>query len=428
MIDSLKTRALGGSPPGSVPIGYWTSIEVMNHLLIRYWGDRAYDRSGKLFYHDAINERPVRDIEQDAQLRTCSLVLWQALCDGVFETLIRKASDEPERFPPDSWISVCRYDLQTNFILGEAFAGWRHDSPLKPVEGGVFLFEAEKVEQWLATIESEHTLPAPLRRAPECLKPEPHVTLAEVVAWLATGTPKTANELRQAYESKLAYIENWLASEKLDDLGDWNARRIELEDFVAAAMAEFHRLDHVCNVLRDLIASGELEAFGCFIDRVGKAVKRIKIDPDVFLASVHLRPMHDQIGVCYGAEEDDYRGARESGVWNSVRFRRYDVTERWSASVAAPSAPGKKANQEPKAQARGPKPKWDWAGANTEFTRLMEENGALSDTDPNWDRQAKIEVAISKWFEDRLRGRAPSESRIRVHVSKWLAAFNEACN
>lgn len=419
------SKVLGGSPSGSVPVGYWTSVEVMNALLPDHWGERAYGSYGRLFSHEVMGGNSMADYEHSAHLRECCEILWKALCDGVFEALVRMCDKEPERIPPDSWMSVPRRDIRINFILGEAYAGPEHESPLKPIEGGTFLFETEKVRQWLADLPSPHLLPKPLKRDPWSLSPEPSVTQCEAISWLADGVAKTAFQLQWESAEASNFCDERLSENRVGELGEWHPIRVEFEYFVASELARTVRINSIRNALRDLLASRELEAFGCFVDEHGRDHKLSMVDPDFFLHPVSLSNLHDLISTDANAEGDAWREAREAGQWKSVRFRRRDLIGLFGENITKEVQTAKASGTASTTAKRGPKLKWDWVSAKIEFDRLMAENGPLSDTDPDWNRQAQIEVAISEWFETRLRGEAPSESRIRYYVGPWLKAYLE---
>lgn len=325
MSISLRPKVLAGSPKGSVPTGFWTSVEVMNELLLDCWGERAYQRSGRLYSFDVHDGNFIATLEQNSHLRECCGLLRGALIDGHFEALIRKNDQKPERIPPDSWLSVPRKDLRINFILGEAFAGWENDSPLKPLEGGIFIFEIAKVKQWLGQLDSPHLLPMPLQRCPLSISEKPFVTLCEATYWLADGFPRTEAEAQMRSIEDSDFAAQKLDDNRLSELGEWNLELIEIEDFVAWQMAETVRINRVQSILRDKIADGTLEAFGCYVDQGGREYELLKVDPDFFLHSVGLSSLHDQTCVDPNAEHGAYRKAREAGLWKSIRFRRADL-------------------------------------------------------------------------------------------------------
>lgn len=423
MSNESKPRALGGSPSGSVPLGYWTSIEVMNQLLIRYWGERAYQRSGRLLSHDVIDKSPVADLEHSAQIRTCVDVFWKALCSGEFEANVKKAAGEIERIPPDNWLSVYKYDLQINFTLGKAYAGVHSNSPLKPIDGATFLFKRDAIEQWLDGLVSEHLLPDPLIRDADALPATASVSLCQAITWLADSRCMSAQDFLTETLEQSGYLDAWVEGSKLEGLGDWKPDRIALEDFVATEMARTVRLNRARLAVQNAITVDELEAFGRHVSWNGQVGDLKKVDPDFFLFAVKLQYQHDQIGTDGEAEYPAYVESREAGYWESVRFRRSDLVRTWGTADGEALIEQTNTKSRKTIKKRGPKTKWDWTGAKAEFDRLMVENGPLSDTDLEWNRQAQIEVAISRWFEDRLRGAAPSESRIRYYVGPWLREF-----
>lgn len=322
---SLKPNVLGGGPSGNTPVGDWTSVDLLNELLIAHWGhERAYQRYGLLFSREVVSGNFMANLEQSGQLRECCKILCNGLSEGVLAAQVNLDSGAQERIPPDSWMKNQDLYFEFSFRQGRVLAGAHQDSPLKSMEGGVLLFEIEKSREWLSGLSSTHVLPGPLKRNPWGLRREPSVTLCEAISWLTDGAAKTASDRRRESAANATYFDERL-SDGVDQFGAWDPLRKEFEYCVAAEMAKSVKIDRVRNILRDKIADGSLEAFGCYVDQGGREHGLSRVDPDFFLHSVGLSSLHDQTCVDPEAEHDSYREAREAGLWKSIRFRCVDL-------------------------------------------------------------------------------------------------------
>ena len=328
-------------------------------------------------------------------------------------------------FTPSDWRAASEKQAKTDLMAGRVFR--RADESSAWANKGVILFDANEAEDWLRSLNSPHVLPSAIERDPDILPRREYVTLAECVSWLAGQTPSDSKTIRTETVAAHARIAAMVEGRN-STCGEFNGcpDGFDPEIWYATILAEIVRETAISKMLGSLVAQRKLQAFGVAVDQPFQKPGVIEIDPDFFLQAVEFRPTQDELIVAKAEDQASYEEAREAGHWVRVRFRKTDVTTKWGASTAyVANRPCSRTVTRKKA---GRKALFDWGLAKREFDRLWEMHGPLSDDDPDWNHQAKVERAISTWFVRQLGDNTRGDSTIRRYVSVWISEARASHN
>jgi hypothetical protein len=123
--------------------------------------------------------------------------------------------------------------------------------------------------------------------------------------------------------------------------------------------------------------------------------------------------------------------ASEGETWfSNVVVDGAGMLTRWPRSMAqrsdTPSPPALSLPPAPQVKRTGGRPpSWDWPAAQAALADWDALDDVIAPVAHGDGKQAALETWLTKWFEDRNNGRAPSESEVRKRVSGMVQARRE---
>jgi hypothetical protein len=138
----------------------------------------------------------------------------------------------------------------------------------------------------------------------------------------------------------------------------------------------------------------------------------------------------DHLKVNYTDDADVYLDVHFPGGHWKFYVRRRDV-EHWERLdpelAAAPPTPSKEptpseALSNKLRQKPGRKPDFDWEAIEAKCYALMDHHGDFTPDDPDWDCQARLEIALMRFCQEIWR-REPGPSTLRERLPDWLSAW-----